>query len=102
VAVDHATRRPFRATVNGRRRSGSGPPSEAWRCPPARAGLASAVNNTSRQACGAIGIAAFGAIAGSPAGDRFLSGLHAEGVIATVLFVAAAVASIALVPDPAA
>jgi MFS transporter, DHA2 family, methylenomycin A resistance protein len=70
--------------------------------PSARAGLASAVNNTSRQACGAIGIAAFGAIAGSPAGDRFLSGLHAEGAIATVLFVAAAVASIALVPDPAA
>ena len=35
--------------------------------PARRAGLASAVNNTARQAGGAIGIAAFGAIAGSAA-----------------------------------
>src|SRR5436305_3408489 len=34
--------------------------------PPDRSGLASAVNNTARQAGGAVGIAAFGAIAGAP------------------------------------
>src|SRR5215217_7482777 len=43
-----------------------------------RAGLASAINNTSRQAGGAIGIAAAGAIAGQPtAGGSFVSGFHA-------------------------
>jgi MFS transporter, DHA2 family, methylenomycin A resistance protein len=45
--------------------------------PPERAGLASAVNNTARQAGGAIGIAAFGAIAGSATHLRgFISGMH--------------------------
>lgn len=43
----------------------------------ARAGLASAVNNTARQAAGAIGIAAFGALAGLPAAPgSFIGGLH--------------------------
>ena len=40
-----------------------------------RAGLASAVNNTARQACGAIGIAAFGALAGDPFGHGFVPGM---------------------------
>lgn len=57
-----------------------------------RAGLASAVNNTSRQAGGAIGIAAFGALAGSPARHAFLSGFHLAALIAAGLFLAAAVA----------
>jgi MFS transporter, DHA2 family, methylenomycin A resistance protein len=45
--------------------------------PARRAGLASAVNNTARQAGGAIGIAAFGAVAGSAAqATTFVAGLH--------------------------
>jgi MFS transporter, DHA2 family, methylenomycin A resistance protein len=51
-----------------------------------RAGLASAVNNTARQAGGAIGIAAFGAIAGSAAQARtFVAGLHTDALIAVGL-----------------
>jgi DHA2 family methylenomycin A resistance protein-like MFS transporter len=63
-----------------------------------RAGLASAVNNTSRQAAGAIGIAAFGALAGAPGGHSFISGFHAVAIIAAGLFAGAAVATVALVP----
>jgi DHA2 family methylenomycin A resistance protein-like MFS transporter len=49
--------------------------------PAGRAGLASGVNNTARQAGGAIGIAAFGALAGSPARDgAFLAGMHAAAL----------------------
>jgi len=58
--------------------------------PSDRAGLASAVNNTARQAGGAIGIAAFGAIAGPPAGAGFVAGFHAAALVAAGLFVAAA------------
>src|SRR4051812_41422032 len=65
--------------------------------PPERAGLASAVNNTARQAGGAIGIAAFRALAGSPTADRFLPGLRAEALIAAGLWLAAAAASLALI-----
>jgi MFS transporter, DHA2 family, methylenomycin A resistance protein len=54
--------------------------------PAERAGLASAINNTARQAAGAIGIAAFGALAGAPARHEFLGGLHAAAVIAAGLF----------------
>jgi DHA2 family methylenomycin A resistance protein-like MFS transporter len=66
--------------------------------PRERAGLASAVNNTARQAAGAIGIAAFGALAGDPAGHGFLHGFHAAAIIAAGLFSAAALATVALVP----
>jgi DHA2 family methylenomycin A resistance protein-like MFS transporter len=65
--------------------------------PRGRSGLASAVNNVSRQAGGAIGIAAFGAIAGTPGGDGFVSGFHVTAVVATGLFVVAAAATAALV-----
>jgi MFS transporter, DHA2 family, methylenomycin A resistance protein len=65
---------------------------------PARAGLASAVNNTARQAGGAVGIAAFGALAGSPAdGHAFMAGLHAAGLIAAGLYLLAALATLTLV-----
>jgi DHA2 family methylenomycin A resistance protein-like MFS transporter len=64
----------------------------------ARAGLASAMNNTARQAGGAIGIAAFGALAGSPAdAHRFLQGMHADALLGSVLYVAAAVAALVVI-----
>ena len=55
-----------------------------------RAGLAAAVNNTARQAGGAIGIAASGAVAGSPARGAFVDGFHAVALAAAALYVAAA------------
>lgn len=61
--------------------------------PGERAGLASAVNNTARQAGGAVGIAAFGAVAGSPSGQGFLAGFHLAAAIAAGLFGASAVLS---------
>ena len=67
--------------------------------PGGRSGLASAVNNTARQAGGAIGIAAFGAIAGAPASHRFLSGFHTGAILGAGLFVVAAAATLILVRD---
>jgi DHA2 family methylenomycin A resistance protein-like MFS transporter len=68
--------------------------------PAGRAGLASAVNNTTRQAAGAIGIAAFGAIASAPTAAGFLQGFHVVAVIAAVLLLAAAVATVTLLDAP--
>jgi MFS transporter, DHA2 family, methylenomycin A resistance protein len=63
--------------------------------PPHRAGLASAVNNTARQAGGAIGIAALGAVAGSPARTgQFLAGMHSGALIASALYGLAAVTTL--------
>jgi DHA2 family methylenomycin A resistance protein-like MFS transporter len=56
---------------------------------PERSGLAAAVNNTARQAGGAIGIAAFGALAA----HAVLDGLHQAALIAAVLYLVAAAAS---------
>ena len=64
--------------------------------PADRAGLASAVNNTTRQAAGAIGIAAFGAIASAPGSPGFLAGFHTVAVIGAGLLAAAAVATLTL------
>jgi DHA2 family methylenomycin A resistance protein-like MFS transporter len=44
--------------------------------PPQYAGLASGVNNTARQAIGALGIGLYGAVAGRPTGEGFIRGLH--------------------------
>ena len=67
--------------------------------PRERAGLASAVNNTARQAGGAIGIAAFGAIAGSAANARgFISGMHLSALLAVGVWLIACAATIALIP----
>ncbi len=67
--------------------------------PPKRSGLASGVNNTARQAGGAIGIAAYGAIAGQPdRAGQFLTGLHLTGLVTAGLFVTAAVATVGLIP----
>lgn len=67
---------------------------------PGRAGLAAGVNNTPRQAGGVIGVAAFAALAGPPAGSpgvagAFLSGLHRAGLLTALLFLAAAAAAAA-------
>jgi DHA2 family methylenomycin A resistance protein-like MFS transporter len=70
--------------------------------PASRAGLASAVNNTSRQAAGAMGIAICGAIVGAPAGAGFISGLHLAALVAAGLFLAAALVTLGLVPRAAA
>ena len=68
--------------------------------PKARAGLASAINNTARQAGGAIGIAVAGAVAGSPArGGSFVSGLHAVTLAAAVLYLVAAATGFVLLRD---
>jgi DHA2 family methylenomycin A resistance protein-like MFS transporter len=66
--------------------------------PADRSGLASGVNNTARQAGGAIGIAVYGAVAGSPDEvGSFVSGLHATGLATSVLFIVAAIASIVFI-----
>jgi DHA2 family methylenomycin A resistance protein-like MFS transporter len=66
--------------------------------PDSRSGLASGANNTARQACGAIGVALFGALAGSPeATDPFLSGLHSAVLIGGGLWVVGIVLTLTLV-----
>jgi MFS transporter, DHA2 family, methylenomycin A resistance protein len=58
--------------------------------PADRGGLAGGVNNTARQAAGAVAIAGYGAVAGSPAnpGD-FTAGLGHLGLFGAVLWLAA-------------
>jgi MFS transporter, DHA2 family, methylenomycin A resistance protein len=63
-----------------------------------RAGLASAINNTARQAGGAIGIAVAGAIAGQPDAPGFLAGFHLTAIGAACLYVVVAVAALVLIP----
>jgi DHA2 family methylenomycin A resistance protein-like MFS transporter len=64
-----------------------------------RAGLASGMNNTARQAGGAIGIAVYGALAGPATRPAaFVAGMHLTGVLTAVLWLAAAGATVALVP----
>lgn len=56
--------------------------------PDSRSGLASGANNTARQACGAIGVALFGALAGSPNSvGSFLTGLHTAALVGAGLWV---------------
>jgi len=63
--------------------------------PANRSGLASGVNNTARQAGGALGIAAYGALAGAPArAGHFLTGLHAAGLATCAMYAVAAMASL--------
>lgn len=65
-----------------------------------RAGLASGINNTARQTGGAIGIAAYGALAGPPAATAgFMRGLHVAGTATVVLWLLAAVATACFVPN---
>lgn len=57
--------------------------------PPDRSGLATGVSNTSRQIGTATGVALFGAVAGSPASDHFVDGIHLLALIATALWIVA-------------
>jgi DHA2 family methylenomycin A resistance protein-like MFS transporter len=67
--------------------------------PAGKAGLASAINNTARQAGGAIGIALAGAIAGPPAKQHaFLGGFHTVALAAAVAYVVVGGWAAALVP----
>ena len=67
--------------------------------PSDRSGLASGINNTARQTGGAIGIAAYGALAGPPAqATSFLRGLHVAGFSTVVVWLAAAIATALFVP----
>ena len=54
-----------------------------------RSGIASAVLNTARQAGGAIGVAAFGALAGGDGATPIVAGLHASALISTLLLAVA-------------
>jgi len=67
--------------------------STAIRAVPAeRSGLASGINNTARQAGTALGVAIYGAVAGSPAhAEHFISVLRALGMAAAVLWLAVGV-----------
>jgi DHA2 family methylenomycin A resistance protein-like MFS transporter len=66
--------------------------------PGARSGLASGANNTARQACGAIGVALFGALAGSPDSvGTFLTGLHTAALVGAGLWVIGIVLTLTLV-----
>ncbi|WP_284744039.1 MFS transporter [Amycolatopsis sp. RTGN1] len=67
--------------------------------PPERAGVASGINNTARQAGGALGVAVLGAVAGEP-GGRFLEGLHRAGLIAGALWLLAIGVTVAGVRAP--
>ena len=69
--------------------------------PDLRPGLASGANNTARQACGAIGVAFFGALAGSPnAVGSFLTGLHAAALVGAGLWVVGILLTLILIERP--
>lgn len=58
--------------------------------PPDRSGLASGVNNTARQAAGALGIAVYGALTGSPTRPEiYTTGLHHLGILGAAAWLAA-------------
>ena len=68
---------------------------------PDKSGLASGVNNTARQAGGAVGIASYGAVAGPAARPTaFIGGMHGLGLVTAALFVVAAATSAFLIPTP--
>lgn len=69
--------------------------------PAERAGLASAINNTARQAGGAIGIAIAGAIAGEPTRvDRFLHGFRVSATAGAILYLGVAAVALTRIPGP--
>ncbi|MGK8194801.1 MFS transporter [Burkholderia cepacia] len=66
---------------------------------PERAGIASAVLNTARQAGGAMGVAAFGALAGGGGAAQVVDGLRIETAVSVALLVAAALLATLVRPD---
>jgi len=67
--------------------------------PPDRSGLASGINNMARQVGTALGVAIFGAIAGSPARiPHFMAAIHSLSVAAALAWLAAIVMIIAIRP----
>ena len=65
-----------------------------------RAGIASAVLNTARQAGGAVGVAAFGALASGAAATQIVSGMQAATAISVGLLVAGGVMACLVHPEP--
>jgi DHA2 family methylenomycin A resistance protein-like MFS transporter len=65
-----------------------------------RAGTASAVLNTARQAGGAVGVAAFGALASGSAAAQIVSGMQAATAISVGLLVLGGVMSCLVHPQP--
>ncbi|HEX4094121.1 MAG TPA: MFS transporter [Trebonia sp.] len=74
----------------------------AMRAVPAwRSGLASGINNTARQAGTALGVAVFGAIAGSPArADHFVAALRWLGAASAIAWLALAALIYSVARDP--
>ena len=69
--------------------------------PASRSGLASGANNTARQAAGAIGVALFGALAGTPSAvGSFLEGLHTAVLLGVGLWVGGIMLTLTLVGRP--
>ncbi|WP_322031054.1 MFS transporter [Paraburkholderia sp. J76] len=68
---------------------------------PDRAGTASALLNTARQAGGAVGVAAFGALAGGGAAAEVVAGLRAETAVSAALLLTAAGLAWFVRTDPA-
>jgi DHA2 family methylenomycin A resistance protein-like MFS transporter len=66
---------------------------------PERAGTASAVLNTARQAGGAAGVAAYGALAGGAAVGHIVSGLQVTAVISVGLLITAGVLACIVHPE---
>jgi DHA2 family methylenomycin A resistance protein-like MFS transporter len=65
--------------------------------PPDRSGLASGINNTARQAGTALGVAIFGAAAGSPARvSHFMTAMHVLGAAAAAGWLAVIVMTLAI------
>lgn len=59
--------------------------------PADRSGLASGINNTARQTGTALGVAIYGAVAGSPADpDHFVAALRDLGLAAAILWIGVA------------
>ncbi|MGU7782984.1 MFS transporter [Burkholderia sp. PU8-34] len=66
---------------------------------PERAGIASAVLNTARQAGGAIGVAAFGALAGGAGAQHVADGLRIETAISAMLLIVGVALACMVRPD---
>ncbi|VWD52037.1 MFS transporter [Burkholderia lata] len=66
---------------------------------PERAGIASAVLNTARQAGGAMGVAAFGALAGGGGAGQVVDGLRIETAVSVALLITAALLATLVRPD---